>query len=101
MKLPSFRRAPSPAEALAYCERSSATPTSPVHIRVVGDEGRKVSGGAPDTTLCGAPLRLGWDLNGDVAATLDRYAGIPQDQPGRMCLACVAEAREVTGVVRR
>ena len=80
---------------LSYCERSTASAMSPVHIRKVGGEGRKLGGGVPVPALCGSDLHHGWDLPTDVPSTVARYATIPQNQPGRMCLACVAE----TGLV--
>lgn len=46
----------------AFCERVTATAESPWHIRLVGSEGLKLGGGAPDSTLCGRPLHKGWDL---------------------------------------
>lgn len=80
------------AQTLSYCERVTATPMSPVHIRTVGPEGRKLGGGIPGPALCGAEVRNGWDLPTDVPTTLDQYAAIPQDRPGRMCLRCVDAA---------
>ena len=77
---------------LSYCERVTATPTSPVHIRMVGLEGRKLGGGIPGAALCGAEVRNGWDLPTDVPSTLAGYAEIPQDRPGRMCLRCARAA---------
>lgn len=48
---------------LAFCERVTATPLSPWHIRRVGAEGRRYGVGALDTTLCGGSLSKGWDLH--------------------------------------
>jgi hypothetical protein len=52
----------------SFCERSTATATSPWHIRRVGEEGIKLGGGAPDTALCSAELRKGWDVQREVTA---------------------------------
>ena len=77
---------------MSYCERVSASALSPVHIREVGDEGRKLGGGIPNEALCGADVVRGWDLPTDVRSTLAAYAQIPQDQPGRLCLRCAEHA---------
>lgn len=75
---------------LAYCERNTAGPVSPVHIRIVGEEGLRLGGGVPNHALCCADVRGGWDL--PTAVTLDtfsQWSQIPQDQPGRLCRECV------------
>lgn len=77
----------------AYCERVTATPTSPIHLRQVGTEGLKLGGGIPEdvAALCGATIARGWDLPTDVPSTVERAATIPQDQPGRHCLRCIEQ----------
>lgn len=60
---------------LAFCERVTATATSPWHIRRVGPEGLKLGGNAPDTTLCGASLGKGWDLKTPVTDEMVQRLG--------------------------
>lgn len=84
------RRSGNPAPSsprYAFCERVTASAISPVHVRVVGPEGLKTTGGAPDTTLCGVSLDNGWDLNGPVTmqAVTAEYG---LQQPGRVCVKC-------------
>lgn len=69
------------------CERNTATPTSPVHIRYVpAGEQRRLGGGVAATTLCGAVLR-GWDLPGDVT---DRHVSVAActSETGPTCIRC-------------
>ena len=76
----------------AYCEGVWATPTSPVHIRASDRaDDSKLGGGIRGIALCGRNMNGGWDLAHDVAHTIGAHQAIPQDQPGRLCLACVAQ----------
>lgn len=47
---------------ISFCERVTATPTSPYHVRVVDENGLKPSGGIQVLALCGADLYGGWDV---------------------------------------
>jgi hypothetical protein len=87
-----------PASKYSFCERVTATPTSPEHIRVVGEEGLKLGGGAPDTVLCGASLSKGWDLNNAVDAETVRRLSTPRDADGHvfLCLRCAEADNELT-----
>lgn len=75
---------------LAFCERVTATPTSPMHIRRVGPEGRKYGGGAPDTTLCWRALNNGWDLEQPVSDVAVRRLQDRQHDTGShlLCREC-------------
>jgi hypothetical protein len=74
---------------LSFCESVDATPTSPVHLREVGPEGRKYGGGVPTPALCGRDLHRGcWDLPTEV--TSKSVAAADQDRPGRICASCAA-----------
>jgi hypothetical protein len=57
---------PGPANDYAYCEPIHASTSSYTHIRLLGDEGLRLEGGAPDTTLCGIGLHNGWDIRASV-----------------------------------
>lgn len=81
---------------LAYCERTTASPSSPRHIRVVQPgESLKTTGGLRATTLCGSELQ-GWDLYTDtvheIAATVAYYGAHPEHEVGRVCSECAAVA---------
>ena len=82
---------------LSFCERSTATAFSKEHIRWVGAEGLKFGGGAPDTTLCGAPLGAGWDLQSVVDVPTVRRLGSPRLGDGRvfLCADCRDEALRI------
>jgi hypothetical protein len=91
-----LRRRWPPAAMFAFCERATATPMSQEHIRRVGPEGLKNGGGAPDTTLCGAPLQGGWDLTtaqtNHVTDAAVRDLSTPRQGDGRvfLCPRCGA-----------
>lgn len=76
-------------QTYSYCERPTAGPTSPVHIRVVGPEGRLLGGGITGKALCGLSLNHGWDLPGPVVEEekfcLDEAEALT---PGRTHVAC-------------
>ena len=76
----------------AFCERSTATPTSPIHIRRVGEEGLKLGGGIPALPLCGSDLWHGWDLSGPVTPDAVRVQSTPRPGDGRvfLCSGCTA-----------
>lgn len=82
-----------------YCERVTATTRSPVHIRTVGAEGLKLGGGAPDTTLCGSPLRAGWDLEMSVTATYVRQGLDTPAESNPLCRGCGEEFLRRTGAI--
>src|SRR5690242_13327177 len=84
---------------LAFCERSTATAYSKEHIRMVGREGLKLGGGAPDTALCGTPLRAGWDLQTPVDIPTVVRLGSPREGDGRvfLCAGCRDEALRILG----
>jgi hypothetical protein len=81
----------------AFCERISATASSPQHIRRVGTEGLMLGGGAPETTLCGTLLRGGWDLPSPVTWTLVESLSTPRPSDGRvfLCGDCAESYRSV------
>lgn len=75
----------------SWCERNTATPTSPIHLHWLGPEGRKLGGGIRGVALCGNDsIANGWDLPSSVADTFESWSQVPQSQPGRVCLPCVA-----------
>ena len=79
----------------SYCERVTATITSPVHIRILGAGGRHLGGGIIGKALCEKDVTRGWDLASDVTTTIATWERIPQDQPGRLCLDCVKRYRAI------
>ena len=68
---------------LVVCETS--TSTGSYHLRVVGPEGKKMGGGAPDS-LCGR--KMGWDT----LIPLSSY-GLPGNY-GHCCKKCLELAIE-------
>lgn len=87
------RAAEPAAPSHAFCEPVHATPTSPEHIREVGDEGLKLGGGVPNPALCGRDLRKGWDLSTPVTPDMVTRLAASREGDGRvfLCPAC-AEA---------
>lgn len=70
----------------AECERATAGPTSPFHIRRVND-GKLFPGGGADTlALCGA--KVAWDTR---AIALDEFAdgAKHQHETFRVCSGCL------------
>lgn len=67
------------------CETVFAGPRSFWHIRQVGPEGLKPSGGVTSKALCGRDLRGGWDIPGFSVKVSDTALD------PRMCTRCVAE----------
>ena len=51
-------------QTYSFCERATATSTSPWHIRRLTDAGRKLGGGADTPALCGC--EVAWDLSTEV-----------------------------------
>lgn len=76
----------------SFCEHVNATPTSPEHLRTVGDEGQKFGGGVPGNALCGRDLRFGWDLATPVTDESVRALSSPRSGDGRvfLCRTCAA-----------
>jgi hypothetical protein len=48
-------------ENYSFCERVTATGSSPWHIRKLSESGPRPTGGADTPSLCGD--KMGWDLN--------------------------------------
>lgn len=73
------------------CERATAGPMTPVHLRRSDGEKLKYGGGLDVRSLCGMSLILGWDIRRVDAAEVRRtVAVVKADQPGRLCAQCVA-----------
>jgi hypothetical protein len=72
----------------SFCEFSPAASLSPWHIREVGPEGLKPSGGARGVSLCRRLFRWdgGWDVRAEIADTL-------LNDPLCVCQKCVIEYR--------
>jgi hypothetical protein len=66
----------------AFCERVTAGPTSPWHIRQLTDKGKKLGGGADTPSLCGS--KMAWDVNVDIT----------EHHLGHSCKECVRLYRE-------
>ena len=79
-----------PVTGLSFCERVSASATSPVHIRKVTDEGMFTGGGSNLESLCGE--KMAWDTSA-VASLRDLEARIENaHESNRTCKSCAAEA---------
>lgn len=50
----------------SFCETYSASGSTPWHIRVLSDQGPKLSGGADTPSLCGRTVA--WDIKVDLSA---------------------------------
>lgn len=89
-----FRKTPKTVEpvvpAYSFCEHVGATPTSPIHLRSVGEEGQKFGGGVPGAALCGLDLRKGWDLPQPVTPASVLADMTPRSGDGRVfgCTVC-------------
>lgn len=92
MSLLRRKAATPPVPGHSFCEHVDATPTSPIHLRVVGEEGQKFGGGVPGAALCGRDLRNGWDLPHAVTPATVRADMTPRPGDGRVfaCLGCAA-----------
>lgn len=93
MKL--FWRKPQPEiEAIRYseCERVTATPTSPYHVRVLTSAGLKKGGGADSIALCGA--EVAWDTR-EVALGEVIESAKTQWETWSYCASCVRKAKEI------
>jgi hypothetical protein len=83
------------APVYAECERVTAGPTSPTHIRQLTEKGRFPGGGADTPALCGA--KVAWDLSViDVTAMPSRVAN--QHETFRYCGTCLTELEQRLGV---
>ncbi|KQO98381.1 hypothetical protein [Leifsonia sp. Leaf264] len=69
----------------AFCERVTATPTSPNHIRQLTEVGMKQGGGADTLALCGA--EVAWDT---LIVDFDRLPHMlaNQHETARYCPTC-------------
>lgn len=90
--------------SLSFCERMTASPTSPQHLRKVAPgEELKPSGGLDVITLCGTPLQ-GWDLNlttrEDLARIVKFYQENLDHKVGRVCDGCAEEAEKFYATAR-
>jgi hypothetical protein len=88
----------------SYCESTTASSLSPVHIRELTSVGRKLGGGIDTPSFCGLvePSGIwnnklqgrscpfgGWDLPLEI--TLEnaaQFASFSRDRPGRLCPHC-------------
>lgn len=75
-------------DGFTFCEPTSATPTSRVHIRLL-EGAPKPSGGIVGDVLCGRDLTGGWDVPGEVSA--DAVRRTLDAETGPTCPACAAE----------
>jgi hypothetical protein len=94
-KIPAiFRRDESPAAlstGLAFCERVTATATSPKHIRKLSERGLITGGGADTPALCGAVVA--WDTTAVTSLfDLERIQANAHDTY-RICQQCLPAAR--------
>lgn len=82
-------------QSFTLCEPTWATPTSRVHVRLVppGDSPH-LGGGVSTPALCGADLRGGWDLPGEV--TEDRLRSRLGAETGPTCPVCFQRWWEAT-----
>lgn len=90
------RRQVDPVAEYAFCERATASPRSPHHIRQLTSRGMLTGGGADTAALCGA--EVAWDTSavGQIADwdLLTRPRESPRDASWRACLTCVVTYRQ-------
>lgn len=88
-----------PQEVLTTCERPSAGPDSPLHLRRTVHADMKLSGGIPTDalTLCGISLDKGWDRmivdNEYLTAAWQRRK--EEWKPGSVCPLCLDEVADL------
>ncbi len=78
----------------ALCERSTASPFSPHHVRPLTAVGKKMSGGADTVALCGA--EVAWDVSDITLTEAANDLEGQQHESFRVCKTCVEKARELT-----
>ena len=87
MKIPWLPGLP-PAPKLAWCEKVTASATSPQHLRLVpAGEPLVTGGGLQVPTLCGLDLAGGWDTH-ETDFEQIRRAVANQHETSRVCTAC-------------
>lgn len=86
-KLKPARSAPAPVYAL--CEKVTAGPTTPKHIRLLTGAGMFPGGGADGPSLCGA--KVAWDTVPVELADIPRIVA-NEHECYRFCKACVTAA---------
>ena len=79
----------------AFCEKSTATPYSTLHIREMADDKSYPGGGIPNPALCGTDLLRGWDWGQAVSPDTIRAQMIPPKQVQPLCEACASAALAV------
>jgi len=76
----------------ALCERATASPFSPHHIRPLTAAGKKMSGGADTVALCGA--EVAWDVSDVRLDEMDKLEA-QQHESFRVCGHCIEQARTI------
>ena len=85
MTWPFTRHAKAPEVAYSFCERVTAGPGSPLHIRQLTAAGLKTGGGADSVAFCGA--NVAWDTSTLNPADLDGMR--EREHPAfRICVKC-------------
>lgn len=84
-----------PTTGFAFCERVTASATSPKHIRKLSERGLITGGGADTPSLCGAVVA--WDTTAITSLfDLERIQANASDT-NRVCQQCLTAARLVLG----
>lgn len=98
MKLFGLRkRDTAPTVRYSECERVTASPTSPTHIRVLTDAGLITGGGADSDALCSA--EVAWDIREiTLPEVIENLPG--QHATFRYCTLCVEAVRSILGDAR-
>jgi hypothetical protein len=86
------RKTKTPVRLFALCERVTASPGSPHHIRELTEVGMKRGGGADTLALCGA--EVAWDTMAvDLSEVPEMVAN--QHDNYRYCSSCAAAATAI------
>ena len=94
---------PAPLKPFAQCETTTASTSSPIHLRPITPPAPLFHGGGiptGTTALCGRDMSRGWDLertmdSADVQRALDFRASHP-NSPGLVCTNCAQTALTTT-----
>lgn len=92
------RIAQKPRQVITTCERPTAGPDSPFHLRYTNEADMKVGGGIPADalTLCGVSLDRGWDRQVADRAYLTAAwnSRASSHKPGQVCPLCLDEVKD-------
>lgn len=87
-----------PVIGYSECERATATPTSPIHVRRLTATGLHTGGGADTAALCGA--KVAWDISAVPLDEIVKRDEVNRGETFRYCQGCLEYARVLVEEVR-